>query len=109
VAAPSSAREQAALRLSLVAAIVTAALAVVWGLLASSQIILFDGVYALIGIALGNRIPDKTKDTVTSVLGLVTMVLGGLSVVAMGSVLLRFRKRSTTAGPWTARRPRWRS
>lgn len=42
-------------------------------------------VGALIGIALGNRIPEKTKNTVTSVLGLVTMVLGGLSVVAMGS------------------------
>ena len=27
-------------------------------------------VGALIGIALGNRIPEKTKDTVTSVLGL---------------------------------------
>lgn len=52
MAAPSSALEQAALRLSLYAAVAVAALAIVWGLLASSQIILFDGVYGLIGIAL---------------------------------------------------------
>lgn len=42
-------------------------------------------VGALLGIALGNRIPERTKDTVTAVLGLFTMVLGGLSVVAMNS------------------------
>ncbi|QTO38955.1 DUF554 domain-containing protein [Tessaracoccus sp. MC1865] len=42
-------------------------------------------VGSLIGLALGNRIPERTKDTVTSVLGLFTMVLGGFSVVAMNS------------------------
>ncbi|OMG58604.1 DUF554 domain-containing protein [Tessaracoccus sp. ZS01] len=42
-------------------------------------------VGSLIGLALGNRIPERTKDTVTSVLGLFTMVLGGFSVVAMSS------------------------
>ena len=45
-------------------------------------------VGALTGLLLGNRIPDRTKDTVTSVLGLFTMVLGGLSVVAMNSEAL---------------------
>lgn len=52
VIAPSSEREQAALRLSLVAAFSVATLAVAWGLLANSQVILFDGVYTLIGMAL---------------------------------------------------------
>lgn len=42
-------------------------------------------VGALLGIVLGNRIPERTKDTVTSVLGLFTIVVGGFSVVAMGS------------------------
>lgn len=40
---------------------------------------------ALLGILLGNRIPERTKDTITSVLGLFTLVIGGLSVVAMNS------------------------
>ncbi|MDO5677830.1 MAG: DUF554 domain-containing protein [Propionibacteriaceae bacterium] len=42
-------------------------------------------VGSLIGLALGNRIPERIKDTVTTVLGLFTMVLGGFSVVAMNS------------------------
>jgi len=46
-------------------------------------------VGSLIGIALGNRIPETTKSTVTAVLGLVTLVLGGMSVVAMNSAALR--------------------
>ncbi|WP_353082057.1 DUF554 domain-containing protein [Tessaracoccus lapidicaptus] len=46
-------------------------------------------VGSLIGIALGNRIPETTKSTVTAVLGLVTLVLGGMSVVAMNSEALR--------------------
>lgn len=46
-------------------------------------------VGSLIGIALGNRIPETTKSTVTAVLGLVTLVLGGTSVVAMNSAALR--------------------
>lgn len=45
-------------------------------------------VGALIGLALGNRIPERTKDTVTSVLGLFTIVLGGFSVLAMNSEAL---------------------
>ncbi|GAA4904217.1 DUF554 domain-containing protein [Tessaracoccus lubricantis] len=45
-------------------------------------------VGSLIGLALGNRIPERTKDTVTSVLGLFTMVLGGFSVVSMNSAAL---------------------
>lgn len=40
---------------------------------------------ALLGILLGNRIPERTKDTITSALGLFTLVIGGLSVVAMNS------------------------
>jgi uncharacterized membrane protein YqgA involved in biofilm formation len=46
-------------------------------------------VGALLGIALGNRIPERTKETVTSVLGLFTIVIGGLSVVAMNSEALK--------------------
>ncbi|WP_297101782.1 DUF554 domain-containing protein [Tessaracoccus sp.] len=46
-------------------------------------------VGALLGIALGNRIPERTKETVTSVLGLFTLVIGGLSVVAMNSAALK--------------------
>ena len=46
-------------------------------------------VGALLGIVLGNRIPERTKETVTSVLGLFTLVIGGLSVVAMNSEALR--------------------
>lgn len=46
-------------------------------------------VGALLGIALGNRIPERTKETVTSVLGLFTLVIGGLSVVAMNSTALK--------------------
>lgn len=43
---------------------------------------------ALLGIALGNRIPERTQETVTSVLGLFTLVIGGLSVVSMNSEAL---------------------
>ena len=46
-------------------------------------------VGALLGIALGNRIPERTKETVTSVLGLFTIVIGGLSVVSMNSAALK--------------------
>lgn len=52
VSAPSNTREQSALRLSLIASVVIAATAVTWGLIANSQVILFDGVYTLIGMAL---------------------------------------------------------
>ena len=45
-------------------------------------------VGALLGIVLGNRIPERTKETVTSVLGLFTVVIGGLSVVSMNSSAL---------------------
>ena len=59
-------------------------------------------VGALLGIALGNRIPERTKETVTSVLGLFTVVIGGLSVVSMNSSALA----DEHAHPrWRARRP----
>lgn len=45
-------------------------------------------VGALIGLALGNRIPERIKDTVTSVLGLFTVVLGGFSAAALTSQAL---------------------
>ncbi|WP_269451758.1 DUF554 domain-containing protein [Tessaracoccus coleopterorum] len=45
-------------------------------------------VGSLLGILLGNRIREHTKETITSVLGLFTMVLGGMSVVAMNSEAL---------------------
>lgn len=46
-------------------------------------------VGAGLGILLGNRIPARTKETVTSVLGLFTLVIGGTSVVSMNSAALR--------------------
>lgn len=46
-------------------------------------------VGAALGIVLGNRIPARTKETVTSVLGLFTLVIGGTSVVSMNSAALR--------------------
>lgn len=46
-------------------------------------------VGAGLGIVLGNRIPARTKETVTSVLGLFTLVIGGTSVVSMNSAALR--------------------
>lgn len=46
-------------------------------------------VGSLVGIALGNRVPEKTRHTVTAVLGLMTLVLGGMSMVAMNSAALR--------------------
>jgi cation diffusion facilitator family transporter len=47
-----STREQAVLRVSLIASLVLAAVAVGWGLAAGSQIILLDGVYLLLGSAM---------------------------------------------------------
>jgi predicted Co/Zn/Cd cation transporter (cation efflux family) len=52
VSAPPASREQSALRLSLATGVAIAVIAVAWGLLANSQVILFDGAYALIGMAL---------------------------------------------------------
>lgn len=40
---------------------------------------------ALLGMAFGRRFPERTKDTVTSALGLFTVVIAGFSVVSMGS------------------------
>lgn len=48
----SSQREARALRMSAGAGLVLAALGVVWGIAAQSQVILFDGVYAVIGFVL---------------------------------------------------------
>lgn len=38
---------------------------------------------ATIGVLLGHRLPQRTRDTVTDALGLVTLVIGGLNVVAL--------------------------
>ncbi len=40
---------------------------------------------ALLGIAFGRRFPERTKDTLTSALGLFTIVLAGFSAISMGS------------------------
>ena len=45
-------------------------------------------VGSLIGIALGDRIPERMKDLLTSVLGLITIVLGLFAVTAMNSSAL---------------------
>lgn len=43
---------------------------------------------ALIGLALGDRLPHRTRDTLTDVLGLVTIVLGVSSALTLGSPTL---------------------
>lgn len=43
---------------------------------------------ALLGLALGNRIPERTRGTVTDVLGLVTIVLGVQSALIVSSAAL---------------------
>lgn len=40
---------------------------------------------SLIGMLLGSKIPERTRDTITSVLGLITLVIGGGSLVQMNS------------------------
>ena len=42
-------------------------------------------VGSLIGLAVGNRLPERTRTTVTDVLGLTTLVIGGMNVAAMSS------------------------
>lgn len=51
MAAPSSDRERLGLRVSLLVTFTAGLVAIVWGLLANSQIILFDGIYAFLGAA----------------------------------------------------------
>ena len=43
---------------------------------------------ALIGLLLGDRMPERTRDTITDVLGLTTMVLGVSSALTLGSQAL---------------------
>lgn len=38
-----------------------------------------------VGLLLGDRIPERTKETITSVLGLITLVIGGMSAAALAS------------------------
>ena len=38
-----------------------------------------------IGVLIGHRMPERTRDTVTDALGLITLVIGALSVVALTS------------------------
>jgi uncharacterized protein len=42
-----------------------------------------------LGVALRGRLPERTRSTVTDALGLVTLVIGGLNLVALGDVDLR--------------------
>ena len=42
-------------------------------------------VGSLLGILLGNRMPEKTRTTITALLGLFTLVIGGFSVVSLAS------------------------
>ena len=39
-------------------------------------------VGAVIGVALGNRLPTRTRDVVTDALGLVTLLIAGTSAIA---------------------------
>lgn len=38
---------------------------------------------AMLGVLLGHRLPERTRVTVTDALGLVTLVIGGLNVIAL--------------------------
>ena len=42
-----------------------------------------------LGVALRGRLPERTRTTVTDALGLVTLVIGGLNVTALGDQALR--------------------
>ncbi len=42
-----------------------------------------------LGVALGGRLPERTRTTVTDALGLVTLVIGGLNVAALGDKAFR--------------------
>jgi uncharacterized protein len=41
-------------------------------------------VGAGLGVLIGHRLPERTRRTVTDALGLVTLVIGGLNIVALG-------------------------
>lgn len=45
-------------------------------------------VGSLVGLLLGHRIPLRTRETITDVLGLMTLVIGGLSVMSLTSPAL---------------------
>lgn len=45
-------------------------------------------VGSAIGLLLGHRLPERTRDTVTDALGLVTLLIGGLSAVEVTSAVL---------------------
>ena len=49
-----------------------------------------------IGVALRERLPARTRDTVTDALGLVTLVIGGLNVAALGDAA--YRRAVTPSG-----------
>jgi uncharacterized protein len=49
-----------------------------------------------LGVALRGRLPERTRSTVTDALGLVTLVIGGLNVAALGDE--RFRAAVTDSG-----------
>ncbi|MCU0279972.1 MAG: DUF554 domain-containing protein [Candidatus Nanopelagicales bacterium] len=88
-------------------------------------------VGASIGVLIGHRLPERTRTTVTDALGLVTLVIGGLNIVALrdaafvdavgqgitllvvlaallfGGIagsLLRLEQRLESAGGWLQRR-----
>jgi uncharacterized membrane protein YqgA involved in biofilm formation len=46
-------------------------------------------VGAGLGVLVGNRLPNRTRDTVTDALGLVTLVIGALNVVAIRDAAFR--------------------
>ena len=42
-------------------------------------------VGSLLGLAVGNRLPERTRTTVTDLLGLMTLVIGGMNVTSLSS------------------------
>src|SRR5687768_4256327 len=49
-----------------------------------------------LGVALRGRLPERTRTTVTDAVGLVTLVVGGLNVAALGDA--EFREAVTDGG-----------
>ncbi len=52
-------------------------------------------VGSAIGLLLGHRLPQRTRDTVTDALGLVTLLIGALSAVEVTSSVLAARVGSS--------------
>ena len=96
-------RSEGMLRLSVVAGVVAAVLAVVWGLLAGSRVIVFDGVSAIIGLFKAGKYTEGTElidvvPTIADALGvqmdaewqgqsLIPLVVGGQGLARLALII----------------------